>query len=301
MEGRGLCFISSAQRVSREITAMFLQTRSENDALESRPKGLSKRVADARKRFAAGCRGAVRRMKRAARVHEQENHATPTRRRSGSHHRRRTKGEEGVASPFAMAMLGLIACLALLQSRDATLRSDNAQLKEPIDANLPPRLDYIEKQLGDLKEEHNRLGQSLSSLSSRVSTVESSTEKLSHQQPQPPSQPAQNSRVGTESLPDFALASAGAAIIGHSRVVPRPAPANIGWFNTARHAFARSLNSVEPGADTLLLTPKSPEPPGDCLPLRGSSGYVDVQLAETVRPSHIAIEHVAPEFAFDRF
>ncbi|KAL4858223.1 tRNA pseudouridine(38/39) synthase [Chlorella vulgaris] len=85
-------------------------------------------------------------------------------------------------------------------------------------------------------------------------------------------------------LPDYALAATGAVVVAHSPVhLPRP-----GLFQ--RRLINVHRMSVHPEATKRLLAPFSQ--PGECLPLVGSSGYVDVRLTEPIRPSAVTYEHV---------
>ncbi|KAL4432547.1 hypothetical protein ABPG77_000484 [Micractinium sp. CCAP 211/92] len=80
--------------------------------------------------------------------------------------------------------------------------------------------------------------------------------------------------------PDWALASVGGAVVAHSQ--PRGAKLRTG--------------RVYPHANN-VLGPVSQ--PGGCLPLLGSTGWVDVRLSRGIHPSAFTYEHIPPRIAYD--
>lgn len=47
-----------------------------------------------------------------------------------------------------------------------------------------------------------------------------------------------------------------------------------------------------------ILTPGGPIP-GECLPLNGSKGYVDIKLREPIVPTAMTYEHLPSSIAYD--
>ncbi|GAU43446.1 hypothetical protein TSUD_140830 [Trifolium subterraneum] len=88
---------------------------------------------------------------------------------------------------------------------------------------------------------------------------------------------------------DYALANGGAAVVRHSEAY------NVGrgnWY------MLTSRNGVHPKAN-LMLNPSFGEP-GQCFPLKGSSGFVQIRLRSEIIPEAITLEHVAKSVAYDR-
>ncbi|XP_059656425.1 SUN domain-containing protein 1-like [Cornus florida] len=89
---------------------------------------------------------------------------------------------------------------------------------------------------------------------------------------------------------DYALASGGAIVTEHSE------PYNVGkgssWFYTS------SRNRVHKDAGK-MLRPSFGEP-GQCFPLKGSTGFVQIKLRTAIIPEAITLEHVAKSVAYDR-
>ena len=54
----------------------------------------------------------------------------------------------------------------------------------------------------------------------------------------------------------------------------------------------RRLRAVQ-----LVLMPGAA--PGQCLPLEGASGYVDIKLREAMLPAAITLQHIPASIAFD--
>ncbi|KAG5398887.1 hypothetical protein IGI04_020701 [Brassica rapa subsp. trilocularis] len=85
---------------------------------------------------------------------------------------------------------------------------------------------------------------------------------------------------------DYALASGGAFVMDHSD------PFLVGnWFGTSR----RRVHSKA----VKMLTPSFGEP-GQCFPLKGSDGFVQVRLRAPVVPEAVTLEHVSKAVAYDR-
>ncbi|KAG4203385.1 hypothetical protein ERO13_A05G398100v2 [Gossypium hirsutum] len=89
---------------------------------------------------------------------------------------------------------------------------------------------------------------------------------------------------------DYALFSGGGKVVRHSE--PFLAGKGSNWFSKG------SQNVVHPNADK-MLKPSFGEP-GQCFPLKGSSGFVQIKLRTAIIPEAITLEHVAKNVAYDR-
>ncbi|GKV39697.1 hypothetical protein SLEP1_g47428 [Rubroshorea leprosula] len=89
---------------------------------------------------------------------------------------------------------------------------------------------------------------------------------------------------------DYALASGGAMVVSHSE--PYLAGKRSNWF------LIGSRNVVRDDANK-MLKPSFGEP-GQCFPLKGSSGFVQIKLRTTIIPEAVTLEHVAKSVAYDR-
>jgi len=93
---------------------------------------------------------------------------------------------------------------------------------------------------------------------------------------------------------DFALAPGGGRVVGHSQLSPF-----VGRGDgpvTSVLTFLRA--GVHPKSDEWLLSP-SLEPPGDCLALHTSTGYVDIRLRQSVSVDAVTLEHTNSLIAYD--
>ncbi|ESQ48965.1 hypothetical protein EUTSA_v10020697mg [Eutrema salsugineum] len=88
---------------------------------------------------------------------------------------------------------------------------------------------------------------------------------------------------------DYALASGGAFVMDHSD--PYLVGNGGNWFGTSR----RRVHSKA----AKMLTPSFGEP-GQCFPLKGSNGYVQVRLRAPIIPEAVTLEHVSKAVAYDR-
>ncbi|KAF7138030.1 hypothetical protein RHSIM_Rhsim07G0072700 [Rhododendron simsii] len=89
---------------------------------------------------------------------------------------------------------------------------------------------------------------------------------------------------------DYALSSAGATVVKHSEAY-RVGKGKV-WFYTANR------NEVHHEAN-MMLRPSFGEP-GQCFPLKGNNGFVEIKLRTAVIPEAITLEHVAKSVAYDR-
>lgn len=90
---------------------------------------------------------------------------------------------------------------------------------------------------------------------------------------------------------DYALASGGAKVVKHSE------PYVVGKANSWL-AVAKVKNSVHSSAQK-MLEPSFGEP-GQCFPLQGSSGFVEIRLRTGIIPDAVTLEHVSKSVAYDR-
>ncbi|KAK9831220.1 hypothetical protein WJX74_008151 [Apatococcus lobatus] len=98
-------------------------------------------------------------------------------------------------------------------------------------------------------------------------------------------------------MPDFALHSAGSRIIGHSALVPGTLQGLRSISYRLHGLFPGFSAPMHPDANKLLLSPGNS--PGECLPLNGSSGHVDIRLRQKIVPHAVTIEHLPRSLAFD--
>ncbi|XP_022992658.1 SUN domain-containing protein 1-like [Cucurbita maxima] len=88
---------------------------------------------------------------------------------------------------------------------------------------------------------------------------------------------------------DYALSSGGAMVVKHSEP----------YIGRTSNWFSKSVrNGVHSDADK-MLKPSFGEP-GQCFPLKGSSGFVQIKLRTAIVPEAITLEHVAKSVAYDR-
>ncbi|XP_071694574.1 SUN domain-containing protein 2-like [Rutidosis leptorrhynchoides] len=85
---------------------------------------------------------------------------------------------------------------------------------------------------------------------------------------------------------DYAAASGGATVVGHSDAV------SLGKFDWVKMGRV-SANAVK------MLQPSFGEP-GQCFPLKGNNGFVEIKLRTAVIPEAVTLEHVDKSVAFDR-
>ncbi|KAF8106597.1 hypothetical protein N665_0137s0048 [Sinapis alba] len=90
-------------------------------------------------------------------------------------------------------------------------------------------------------------------------------------------------------LVDYALASGGGFVMDHSD--PYIVGSGGSWFVIIR----RRVHSKA----VKMLTPSFGEP-GQCFPMKGSSGYVQVRLRAPIIPEAVTLEHVSKAVAYDR-
>lgn len=89
---------------------------------------------------------------------------------------------------------------------------------------------------------------------------------------------------------DYALGTGGAVVVKHSEPFLKGKGSKL---------FAMSgRNGVHSDAEK-MLKPSFGEP-GQCFPLKGSSGFVQIKLRTAIIPEAITLEHVAKSVAFDR-
>ena len=117
---------------------------------------------------------------------------------------------------------------------------------------------------------------------------------------------------------DYALYAGNGRVVGHSPLFPRRGDP---WFLPSKdgdwYVFSlpyddrvvpgwlaramRRVMPVHPKASVWLLStpPQGHEVPGHCLPLRGSTGYVDIRLRARVVIHSVALEHIPMNSAYN--
>ncbi|KAF5725877.1 SUN domain-containing protein 3-like [Tripterygium wilfordii] len=91
---------------------------------------------------------------------------------------------------------------------------------------------------------------------------------------------------------DYALASGGATVVKHSEAILTGSRGN--WLALP----LLNRDSVHKDAEK-MLKPSFGEP-GQCFPLKGSSGFVQIRLRSAIVPEAVTLEHVAKNVAYDR-
>lgn len=90
---------------------------------------------------------------------------------------------------------------------------------------------------------------------------------------------------------DYALASGGAGVVKHSEpyVIGKASSwLSVGKVKNSIHSSARKM-----------LEPSFGEP-GQCFPLQGNSGFVEIRLISGIIPDAVTLEHVSKSVAYDR-
>jgi len=98
-------------------------------------------------------------------------------------------------------------------------------------------------------------------------------------------------------LPDYANMHGGGRVLKHSTL--SPLVARDSGPIAALLMYIRGKAAPHPKSHEWLLK-HTLEPPGDCLALRGTKGYVDVHLKEKITITGFTLEHVNPLIAYDR-
>lgn len=95
---------------------------------------------------------------------------------------------------------------------------------------------------------------------------------------------------------DYALGAGGGKVVGHSEGY------HVGngwsWGRGALDKWKMNFDGLHRDADK-MLKPSFGEP-GQCLPLQGSSVFVDIALRTSILPEAVTLEHVAKSVAYDR-
>ncbi|MQM00225.1 hypothetical protein Taro_032967 [Colocasia esculenta] len=89
---------------------------------------------------------------------------------------------------------------------------------------------------------------------------------------------------------DYALASGGARVVWHSE------PYDLGMSSWI--PMGKGRNGIHTNAHK-MLEPSFGEP-GQCFPLRGNTGFVEIQLRTAIILDSVTLEHVAKSVAYDR-
>lgn len=100
-------------------------------------------------------------------------------------------------------------------------------------------------------------------------------------------------RVDDVGLPDFALASGGAKILAHSEAVETKS------LSFYKLGLASLLRQSKVHSSSLKVLQPCNGVPGECLPLKGTNGTVDIGLRTAIFPTDITLEHVSERISFD--
>ncbi|KAK1430117.1 hypothetical protein QVD17_12642 [Tagetes erecta] len=87
---------------------------------------------------------------------------------------------------------------------------------------------------------------------------------------------------------DYAVASGGAMVLKHSEAFNGASSRVRGWF------------SGNVRSDAVKVLQPSFGQPGECFPLKGDAGFVEIKLRTAIVPEAITLEHVSKSVAFDR-
>lgn len=102
---------------------------------------------------------------------------------------------------------------------------------------------------------------------------------------------------------DYALYAGGGRVVGHSLLTPQvPTRGFLSYMPWPLNRLF--MGRVHPNANSWVLMPSGginglSEVPGNCLPLNGSSGFIDIQLREAIVPDAITVEHIPVEIAYN--
>uniref|UniRef100_A0A0D9UZE8 SUN domain-containing protein n=1 Tax=Leersia perrieri TaxID=77586 RepID=A0A0D9UZE8_9ORYZ len=87
---------------------------------------------------------------------------------------------------------------------------------------------------------------------------------------------------------DYAVASAGGKVVGHSEA----------YDAGKRGSIISAILGGDNASPQKMLQPSFGEP-GQCFPLQGSSGFVEIKLRNGIIPDAITLEHVSKDVAYD--
>ncbi|XP_043692694.1 SUN domain-containing protein 1-like [Telopea speciosissima] len=90
---------------------------------------------------------------------------------------------------------------------------------------------------------------------------------------------------------DYALASGGGMVVRHSEPY---------FPGKARSWFSATTGRIGVHSDAQKMLQPSFGEPGQCFPLSGSSGWVEIRLRTAIVPEAITLEHVAKSVSYDR-
>ncbi|CAN1747891.1 SUN domain-containing protein 1 [Linum perenne] len=91
---------------------------------------------------------------------------------------------------------------------------------------------------------------------------------------------------------DYALAEGGAFVLKHSEPFGKRSPLS-DWLWSTR-VVSRAHHDA-----SKMLRPSFGEP-GQCFPLKGTSGFMEISLRKAIVPEAVTLEHVAKSVAYDR-
>lgn len=102
---------------------------------------------------------------------------------------------------------------------------------------------------------------------------------------------------------DYALYAGGGRVVRHSSLTPQvPTGGLLSYMPWPLNRLF--MGRVHPSANSWVLMPSGginglSEVPGNCLPLNGSSGFIDIRLREAIIPDAITVEHIPVEIAYN--
>ncbi|KAE8655555.1 protein ETHYLENE INSENSITIVE 3-like isoform 1 [Hibiscus syriacus] len=196
---------------------------------------------------------------------------------------------------------------------DKKIENEIGGLRRELNERIEGQTASLEKSLKKLEEKSEELGKSLSELKSADLLTKEEFEKMYEQMLKEKGEngesenPVSLSDLGAYAREivkneiekhasdglgrfDYALSSGGGKVVRHSE--PFLGGKGINWF------LKSSQNGVHRDADK-ILKPSFGEP-GQCFPLKGSSGFVQIKLRTAIIPEAVTLEHVAKSVAYDR-
>ncbi|KAE8686293.1 protein ETHYLENE INSENSITIVE 3-like isoform 1 [Hibiscus syriacus] len=194
---------------------------------------------------------------------------------------------------------------------DKKIENEIGGLRRDLDERIQGQTAVLEKSLKKLEEKSEELDKSLSELKSADLLTKEEFGKMYEQMQKDKGAGESDYAVSLSDLGayareivkkeiekhasdglgrvDYALSSGGGKVVQHSE--PFLAGKGINWF-------LKSPNGVHSDADK-MLKPSFGEP-GQCFPLKGSNGFVQIKLRAAIVPEAITLEHVAKSVAYDR-
>jgi SUN domain-containing protein 1/2 len=226
--------------------------------------------------------------------------STPRRKLARNH---TTFANTGDPPRLAYALLAIVLSTALLQLHHNQLPEslDSQRISSAISpsSHSPTRsaLASLYSSLSALSQRLRAIEHFAHTHGSHVRNLDRRVAQLEHPDLQLEPSSSHFTFDSTVDEPNYALPSSGATVIAHSPLVPRPSPPGLEWSRRLMHLM--QIFRPDPTATDLLLAHKGIEQPGDCLPLKGTSGFVDIRLSDHVLISSVTVSHVQYRFVND--